>query len=104
MRRTVIVAVLSSVLSTLLTLAAVGVLRPAPAAAQDYQAVRAQGFEVVDHEGKLRAYFGFGHVDSVGLWVHDKREWQRVSIFHTYDDQARIEVRDAAGNLRWRAP
>ena len=88
----------------MLTLAAVGVLWPSAAAAQEHQVLRAAGVEIVDPEGRVRAYFGPGHADSAGLWVHDKREWQWIGRVHSYDDQARIEVTDANGVVRWRAP
>jgi len=104
MRRTIAVAALSSVLSCLATLTAVGMLAPPSASAQSGEILRVTGVEIVDHEGKLRAYFGLGHVDSAGLWIHDKREGQRIELVHTYDDQARISVMDPSGTTRWRAP
>jgi hypothetical protein len=84
-------AVLSAVVSCLLTLAVSAALRPAVAEAQP-PILRVTGVELIDNQGTLRGYFGLGHVDSVGLWIHDHRGYQQAAIYNNYEDQPHLEI------------
>ena len=104
MARVLVPAVLSSVVSCLLTLAAVagGFVGTPPAAAQpDTEVMRAGGYEVVDRAGNIVAYFGGAQYAPAILEI----DGSRVLLYSRIDTGAAgIEIHDEAGNVVWQAP
>jgi hypothetical protein len=79
MKRTLATAVCSAVASTLITLAAVGAVRPTHVDAQP-QVRRAAGFEVSGRHGEVSGFFGSDQDGTVRLELNDERGQPRIQL------------------------
>ena len=78
-KRTIITAVGSSIVSALVTLMVMDFLQPSRAEAQR-NVLQVNGIEIVGFDGRSWGYFGLTHVGTVGLWINDDRGRARIEV------------------------